>query len=545
MTSDSSVVETGPCPKSTCGSSDAYTTYDDGHSYCFSCESYFHASGATREAAGGVSGLLSVAHGDITARRLNEKTCRKWGYGTATYRGAAVQVATYCDDRGNPVAQKIRTRDKHFSIIGNAKEMGLYGKWLWRNSGRKVAVVEGEIDALTLSQLQGLKYPVVSVPNGAQSAPKAVMADLEWLQGFDEVVFMFDNDDPGRQAAERCAALLAPGKAKIAVLPADIKDANQGLVEGRGDEVVAAFWDAKVFRPDGIVGVAEAEARLKATAGMTPIGECRLLQGLQDMTRGFFRGHVWMLCSGSGMGKTELARELEADLLQQDLIVGHIGLEETVDRSLAGVVGTILSERVYLEEDPTAHPRWREVCDWLAPRLYLYDHFGSTEGDALLAKMRFMRVALGCDVIVLDHLSIVVSDLSSDEDERRTIDRLMTKIKSFAIETGALVLCVSHLKRPKGTPHEEGGRTSLGQLRGSASIGQLSNIAIGIERDQQCPKNANISTIRVLKNRHTGATGVAGYLSFDHDSGRMTECQEPEDESRADFRRPDSVVTEF
>jgi len=37
---------------------------------------------------------------------------------------------------------------------------------------------------------------------------------------------------------------------------------------------------------------------------------------------------------------------------------------------------------------------------------------------------------------------------------------------------------VSHLKRPGGTAHEEGGITSLSQLRGSAGIGQLSDMVI-------------------------------------------------------------------
>ena len=41
--------------------------------------------------------------------------------------------------------------------------------------------------------------------------------------------------------------------------------------------------------------------------------------------------------------------------------------------------------------------------------LYLYDHFGSLECNTLLAKMEYMRTSLGCDVIYLDHISIVIS----------------------------------------------------------------------------------------------------------------------------------------
>ncbi len=111
-----------------------------------------------------------------------------------------------------------------------------------------VVVTEGEIDALSVSQIQGNKWPVVSVPNGAQGAAKAVARNLDYLMGFEKVIFLFDNDDPGHKAAQECAALLPPGKAYIGSLP--LKDANEMLVAGRGPEVVDAIWGAKAFRPD-------------------------------------------------------------------------------------------------------------------------------------------------------------------------------------------------------------------------------------------------------------------------------------------------------
>lgn len=41
--------------------------------------------------------------------------------------------------------------------------------------------------------------------------------------------------------------------------------------------------------------------------------------------------------------------------------------------------------------------------------LYLYDHFGSLECNTLMSKMEYMHVTMGCQIIVLDHISIVVS----------------------------------------------------------------------------------------------------------------------------------------
>jgi twinkle protein len=46
---------------------------------------------------------------------------------------------------------------------------------------------------------------------------------------------------------------------------------------------------------------------------------------------------------------------------------------------------------------------------------------------------------------------------------------------------------------------------------------------IGLERNQQDPTERNRTQIRVLKNRFSGQTGVACELSFDIDTGILTE----------------------
>jgi twinkle protein len=98
-----------------------------------------------------------------------------------------------------------------------------------------VVVTEGEIDAMTVSQLQGNKWPVVSIPSGAQSAKKAIANNIEWLSAFEEVVLMFDMDEPGTRS-RRVRAAVPPGKCKVASLP--LKDANEMLDGGRGPEVI-------------------------------------------------------------------------------------------------------------------------------------------------------------------------------------------------------------------------------------------------------------------------------------------------------------------
>jgi twinkle protein len=170
-------------------------------------------------------------------------------------------------------------------------------------------------------------------------------------------------------------------------------------------------------------------------------------------------------------------------------------------------------------------------------RVYLYDHFGSLATDNLISKVRYLAKSCGVGWVVLDHLSIVVSGVD-DGDERKAIDVIMTKLRSLVEETGIGLILVSHLRRPSGEKGwEEGLQVSLNSLRGSASIAQLSDMCISIERNQQ-GDNPNISTMRVLKNRYTGETGVAAYLHYDQDTGRMVNVEDPsvfDDDDKPDF----------
>jgi twinkle protein len=185
--------------------------------------------------------------------------------------------------------------------------------------------------------------------------------------------------------------------------------------------------------------------------------------------------------------------------------------------------------RLYIREVRENFPdaelfKWQEATIGTG-RFYAFDHFGSMGTEEILARVRYMVKALDCKWIFLDHLSILVSGLEG-MDERRNIDILMTKLRSLVEETNCALLLVSHLRRTGAdSGHEDGKEVSLSHLRGSQSIAQLSDAVVAMERDQQSddPNIANTTTIRVLKNRYAGETGVACHLFFNKDTGRLHE----------------------
>ena len=153
--------------------------------------------------------------------------------------------------------------------------------------------------------------------------------------------------------------------------------------------------------------------------------------------------------------------------------------------------------------------------------LHLYDAFAESAEDRLLARLAYMVEVEGCKVIVLDHISIVVSAMDGENDERKMIDRLMTKLKTFAKTKSVAVFVICHLKNPdKGKPHEEGRPVTATDLRGSGGLRQLSDTIIAVERNQQ-GSNPNLIRFRLLKCRFTGETGIAGYMEYDKQTGRL------------------------
>ena len=314
--------------------------------------------------------------------------------------------------------------------------------------------------------------------------------------------------------------MLPVGKAKLAILP--LKDANEMLVAGQGAEIIRAIWNAPVFRPDGIVDGRELWDTVSKE--LVNDGTPYPWEGLNALSHGIRKGEIVTLCAGSGIGKSQICKEIAFDLIQRDSTVGYIALEENVRRTSLGLMSLHLNKNILL--NPAAADATEKRAAFEATvgsgKCFLYDHFGSMDSDNLVNRMRYMITGCGCEYIFLDHLSIVVSGLESG-DERRFIDNTMTRLRSLVEELKFGLLLVSHLRRPDGRGHEEGGLTSLSQLRGSAGIAQLSDMVFGLERNQQDEEEPDVTRVRVLKNRWSGQTGVATSLEYGHDTGRLTE----------------------
>jgi twinkle protein len=473
--------------------------------------------------------LLSGEVEALTARGIKIETAKFFDYRLGKLGKKAVQIANYKDPAGTAVvAQKVRDRDKNFIVRGDLSKAGLYGQWLWRDQGKMVVVTEGEIDALTVSQLQDNKWPVVSIPSGAPSARKALSAQLKWLLGFETIVLMFDDDEPGRAAVEECAPLFPPGRVKVARI-AGFKDANEALLAGKPKAVIDAIWGAKDHRPDGIVSVADVKD--KATAALVR-GSAWPWPRLTELTLGLRPGEVIMIGAGTGIGKSEVFDQIIAHVVSAEGKPAAVfKFEQPVGETVRRVAGKIAGRKFHLPDAGWTQGELEAVVNNLADdnKLYLYDHFGQCDWDVVVDHIRYLVAAHGVRDVFIDHLTALAD---TGDSERGSIEEIMKQAATLAQELEIKLYMISHLSTPDGTPHEEGGRVMIRHFKGSRAIGFWSHIILGLERDQQHenPAMRSITTVRVLKNRYAGPVGDIFFLGYDSNTGILAETELPEDE---------------
>ena len=476
-------ISRGRCP---CGESkNGYNIHADGHAFCFSCQKRFNNVGEAKMETKVVDIQERVQvngeYGSIQDRRISEPTARK--YRTKIKRNGSMithHYYEYYNVEGSHVATKIRqVEGKRIWSQGDIGDALLFGQNLFKSGGKYIT-------------------------------------------------------KPGVEASQKVAQLFEPNKCKIVRL--DHKDPNEYLKIGKAKEFVQDWWSAESYTPAGIVNLA------KLGDALYEEEYCETIpypwSAMNEKTYGMRTGELVTFTSGAGMGKSSIMRELMHHILKNSSDnIGILALEESTKNTAFNIMSVEANQRLYIKEIRSQFSK-EQLHQWQkdtigSGRFFAFDHFGSISNDEILSRVRYMAKSLDCKWIFLDHLSILVSG-QDDGDERKSIDVLMTKLRSLVEETGVGLLLVSHLRRPTGDlGHENGKEVTLSHLRGSASIAHLSDSVIALERNQQADDEviACTTTIRILKNRYTGETGVCTYLHYDKKSGRMSQIDNPfEDE---------------
>jgi len=526
---ESTFVKHEPCPN--CGSSDALSRYSDNHAICFSCSHYIHGDGSspqanqTRTRPVEMTGTLSA----IQDRRISIDTAKKFGVLVEHDSSGTINkhhYPYYKQGTNEVVATKVRSvTDKEFYSTGSMADAGLFGQQSFAAGGKYITVTEGEIDAMAAFEMNG-GFPSVSIRGGAKSAVKDIKASLEYLESFDNVVICFDNDPAGIEAAQAVLPLFSPRKAKVATLT--LKDAGEMLVANKVREYTKCWWDAKAYKPEGVVSFLEDSVWDKflkrGTEEVTPLPQSfGTLNAM--MNGGIAAGEVTVIGALTSIGKSTMVYNLVHDMsVQSAKKIGCVFLEadigETVEKLISVHMGVNIADVPNADRDYNLyHEKYNDLAE--GDKLHVLDHQGALETDELFAKMQYLIKGLDCDIIVLDPLQAAVVS-----NENGVIDTFMDRCLKLAKNTGASIIIVSHLRKPNAKdPHDIGEY----DLKGSGSINQIAFNTILLSRDKMAEDahTRNCTKVQLVKCRRTGRTGTAGWLYYENETSRLVATQAP------------------
>ena len=472
-------------------------------------------------------------------------------YATAEYFGVRIGVSATDGEtpiytlfprhrNGDQVGWKTRTDDKRFYSSGG-NDVELFGANLCKSTGKKIYITEGEYDALSLfqalkegSSFEGYNPSVVSLPTGAAAAVKSLILSSTLLDGYEEIVLCFDNDEAGKKAREDVCRAYA-GRISYMSIPYPFKDANDMLMGGKSTDLKwLGLTGTTKYHPDGIVKAKDLKAKLREAQKTTIYPYPDSMPELNTMTYGARPGTIVTISSGSGCGKTQFLRELMYHyLVNTEEKIAGVYLEEDKMETIRGLMALHMGKRIHLPDVHVTEKEEDDAFDELygSDRVSLYDFFGGMDDSSLLSKLRYFAIT-GHKFIFLDHLSIIVAEGALEQDERKRIDVLMKDLAKFVKEFGVVLFLVVHLRKAEssGVPFELGAVPTVDDLRGSGAIKQYSWDVIGLSRNQQHKNDycANTTETTVLKCRFSGKTGTAGYLYFNEETGRMMHVDKPQ-----------------
>jgi twinkle protein len=238
--------------------------------------------------------------------------------------------------------------------------------------------------------------------------------------------------------------------------------------------------------------------------------------------------------AGTGVGKSTVLKAMAVHAVMTEKVkVGLLLLEESNRDTALSMMGMVAG-KLFHTPNATYTPEEKDAAFkvlFAKKRVFLYDSFGQTEWEVVKERIRYMVVACGVQVILLDHLTILTDGLDEDANINQAVKVLVNELTSMTRELKFTCIAVSHLRKSQGKPHEEGGRVHLDDLYGSSAIKQYASFVFGLERNQQADDKdeRNTTIIRVLKDRYTGRSiGNTVAVLYDTQTGRLNEVAHEE-----------------
>lgn len=425
--------------------------------------------------------------------------------------------------------------------VGTIKGTDMFGWHLLSGKYQTLIIVEGEEDTAACWQLHKAMnnrstnrrikrsdVDVVSLPSGSKGAQKSLLHHIEEISKYKKVYWAGDNykiDVEGKACLEVAVQVIGVDKLYVMEYPERRKDLCDVLKIGDEDAIDTyseMYFGAKPYSPADVID--GSQLTLEDIEKDVVVGYSLPYPCLQEPLQGMRLYEHTVITSSAGSGKSSLITAIAHHMSREHgWMVGNIFLEEksvkSQQRYIAYDNSVALNE--YRKDFNIIPPEDKvKTKEELIDNMLFLDHSGSIDVDVLMNKIRYMSNK-GCKLIILDHLSLVVT---GSDDERAQLDDLMEKIYRYVEHTPIHILSVVHINRGDGKKDpSKGFEITPSHIRNSSGVMQMAFNLGCVEGWNECEKWGNTRFIRWLKIRETGDLGLTkGCLEYSQKTGRFT-----------------------
>jgi len=389
-------------------------------------------------------------------------------------------------------AVKFRDAKKNFLQAGAAKSF-------WRIEEFKegdLVITEGEMDAASFEEIGTF---ATSVPNGA---PQKVVDDPdplskkymylaeseEFIKKASRVIIATDSDGPGEALAEEIARRIGKSRCWRLHYPDGCKDANEVLMKHGADVLKESLKDATPWPIGGLRQASEyADSALKLYRdGMSHAVDISI--GGIDKIFKPAPGTLAIFTGIPGSGKSTLTTWLSYVLASQhDWQVGVFAAETSSQVHLLQLAA-LRCGKPFMGADKMSEVELTKAFAWINERFVFLDE-SETSVDSILDRGQAAIMRNGCRLLVIDPFNFLSGESRSSRDDdgsTQGINRILVKLKSFAVEHDVAIWLVAHpkkMERFQGKNHTPGGY----DISGSAHFFNVADNGITVERDGQEP----------------------------------------------------------
>lgn len=234
----------------------------------------------------------------------------------------------------------------------------------------------------------------------------------------------------------------------------------------------------------------------------------------------------FIVTHNTGAGKSSIAREIVIHLIETTADhVGVISLEESPGETGTKLAGMKIHRNPENEEVPDEELKVGFDALFGDDRIVVLDHQGAVKDESIVSQLEYMCLS-GCKYLLIDHITILVSEGSEGLTGNEAIDKIMNDLLRLVKRHNVCIILISHLRKVMtgSKPFEEGRMPTLDDIRGSGSIKQVCFDIIAFTRNSQAEDEVVRNTINmaVLKSRTVGKTGKVPGATYNNNTSRLT-----------------------